>query len=230
VDPIGRRVRRGGASSSEPWITIVGVVGDVRHLGPDRQPVPELFLPHAQVPWPRLTAMIRTDVSPLSFSRLLGDIVHGLGPGYEVGTIQPIERFVTSSIATRRLAAQLLSLFGLLATVVAAVGIYTVMTFGVVQRTQEFGVRIALGARMAVIARVVLAQSAASILVGIILGLMASGALAGVVGSLLYEVSPRDAISFAGASVLLLGVGLAASYLPLRRVFRIDPSAVLRNE
>jgi putative ABC transport system permease protein len=170
VDPIGRRLRRGGSNSSQPWITIVGVVADVRHLGVDRQPVPELFLPHAQVPWPGLTMMVRTNSDPLLLTNPLRDLVRELGPLYELRTPRTMEQFVSSSVGTRRLAAQLLSLFGALATVIAAIGIYTVVTFGVVQRTQELGIRIALGATMANLGTMVLAQSAPPILIGIALG------------------------------------------------------------
>jgi putative ABC transport system permease protein len=229
-DPIGRRVRRGGANSTQPWITIVGVVSDVRHLGVDRPPVPELFLPHGQVPWPGLTMMVRTTGDPLPLTNPLRDLVRELGPQYELRPAQAMEQFVSASVGTRRLAAQLLSLFGVLATVVAAIGIYTVVTFGVVQRTQEFGIRIALGATMADLAAMVLAQSAAPILMGIVLGLGAASILASLVGALLYEVNARDAISFGLASVSLLGIGLASSLPPVRHIFRIDPATALRIE
>jgi putative ABC transport system permease protein len=229
-DPIGRRVRRGGANSTQPWITIVGVVADVRHLGVDQQPVPELFLPHAQVPWPGLTMMVRTDSDPLLLTSTFRDLGRELRPQYELRTTRTMEEFVAASVGTRRLAAQLLALFGVMATIVAAAGIYTVVTFGVVQRTQEFGVRIALGATMADLAAMVLRQSAIPMVIGIVLGVGAASALASLVGTLLYEVNPHDAITFGAASVFLLGVGLISSLPPVRRVFRIDPTTALRAE
>ena len=174
--------------------------------------------------------MVRTNGDPLLLTNPLRDLVRELGPQYELRTPRTMEQFVSSSVGTRRLAAQLLSLFGALATVIAAIGIYTVVTFGVVQRTQEFGIRIALGATMANLGTMVLAQSAPPILIGIALGLGAASALASLLGALLYEVSARDAVSFGLASVFLLAVGLASSLPPVRRVFRIDPTTSLRIE
>jgi putative ABC transport system permease protein len=230
TNPVGRRVRRGGVNSTQPWITIVGVVGDVRHLGVDRQPVPELFLPHGQVPWPGLTMMVRTSGDPLLLTNALRGLVRELGPQYELGAMQTLDEVVTESVGTRRLAARLLSLFGALATIVAAIGIYTVVSFSVVQRTQEFGVRIALGATRADLAGMVLAQGAVPITIGIACGLGGAAALVSLAGALLYEVQPRDAVSFSAASACLLAVGLAASLPPIRRVVRLDPTAALRHE
>jgi putative ABC transport system permease protein len=230
ANPIGRRVRRGGVNSTQPWITIVGLVGDVRHLGVDRQPVPELFLPHGQVPWPGLTMMMRSTGDPLLRTSALRGLVRELGPQYELGTMQTLDEVVAESVGTRRLAARLLSLFGALATIVAAIGIYTVVSFSVAQRTQEFGVRIALGATKANLARMVLAQGAVPVIIGIVCGLGGAVALVSLVRALLYEVQPRDIVSFGAAATFLLAVGLAASLPPIRRVVRLDPTAALRHE
>lgn len=229
VDPVGRRVRRGEADSSMPWITIVGVVGDVHHLGVDRQPVPELFLPHAQVAWPELTMMVRSNNSEL-LTAPLRNLFRELGSQYELRTLRPLEQFVSTSIGSRRLIAQLLSLFAALATIIAAIGIYTVVTLGVVQRVQEFGVRIALGATMVDLAAMVLAQSAVPILAGIAIGLGAAAALATALGTMLYEVPQYDTASFGMAAAVLCCVGLVASLPPVRRVFKIDPATALRIE
>jgi putative ABC transport system permease protein len=230
ANPIGRRVRRGGVSSTQPWITIVGLVGDVRHLGVDRQPVPELFLPHGQVPWPGLTMMVRSTGDPQLLTGALRSLVRELGPQYELGAMQTLDEVVAESVGTRRLAARLLSLFGALATIVAAIGIYTVVSFSVVQRTQEFGVRIALGATKTSLARMVLAQGVVPVTIGIACGLAGAVALVGLVRALLYEVQPRDIVSFGAAATFLLAVGLAASLPPIRRVVRLDPTAALRHE
>ena len=123
-----------------------------------------------------------------------------------------------------------MSLFGALATIVAAIGIYTVVSFSVAQRTQEFGVRIALGATKANLARMVLAQGAVPVIIGIACGLGGAVALVSLVRALLYEVQPRDIVSFGAAATFLLAVGLAASLPPIRRVVRLDPTAALRHE
>lgn len=229
-DPLGRRLRRGGRDSDRPWITIVGVVGNIRHLGIDTPPVPELFFPHAQVAWPQLNLMIRTTVDSVSLIEPLRRVVREMGSNHDVGTPRTAEQLLASSVGTRRFAMQLLSLFALLAFVLAGTGIYSVLAYGVAQRTQEIGIRMALGAEAPGIVRLVIAQSTVPVAVGILTGLVGCLAVTRVMTNLLYGVSPYDVTTFVVALALLILVAIAALFGPARRASRTDPLVALRCE
>jgi putative ABC transport system permease protein len=227
-DPIGRRLRRGGRDSDRAWITIVGVVGNIRHLGLDTPPVPELFFPHAQAAWPQLNLMIRTTVAPMSLIDPLQRVVREMGPNHDVGTPRTAEQLLATSVGTRRFAMQLLSLFALLAFVLAGTGIYGVLSYGVAQRTQEIGIRMALGANAAGIVRLIMLQGAAPLAVGISAGLAGCFAVTRVMANLLYGISPYDVTTFAVALALVVLVAIAALVGPARRAARTDPLVALR--
>ncbi|HEU0138073.1 MAG TPA: ABC transporter permease [Bryobacteraceae bacterium] len=229
-DPVGRRLRRGGRDSDRPWITIVGVAGNIRHLSLDTPPVPELFFPHAQAAWPQLHLVIRTNVDPVSLIEPLRRLVREMGSNHDVGTPRTAEQLLASSVGTRRFAMQLLSLFALLAFVLAGTGIYGVLSWGVAQRTREIGIRMALGASASRIVRLVLAQGTAPVAVGILAGLAGCFAVTHVMANLLYEVSPYDAATFVVALALLILVAVAALFGPARRASRTDPLAALRHD
>jgi putative ABC transport system permease protein len=227
-DPVGRRLRRGGRDSDGPWITIVGVAGNIRHLGLDTPPVPELFFPHAQLAWPQLNLMIRTTADPVSLIEPVRRLVRGMGSDHDVGTPRTAEQLLASSVGTRRFAMQLLSLFALLAFVLAGAGIYGVLSFSVAQRTQEIGIRIAIGATPPEIVRLVIAQGAVPLAVGISAGLAGCFAVTGVMTNLLYGVSPYDVVTFVMALALLILVAIAALLGPARRASHTDPLIALR--
>lgn len=229
-DALGRRIRRGGRDSDRPWIQIVGVVGNIRHLGLDTPPVPELFFPHAQVAWPQLNLMIRTKDDPVRVAEPLRRLVHELGPNHDVGTPRTAERLLASSVGTRRFAMQLLSLFALLAFVLAGIGIYGVLSYSVTQRTQEIGIRMALGADAAGIVRMVVAHGAVPVSVGLAAGVACSFALTRVMKTLLYEITPYDVTTFVAAIALLAVVAVAALFGPARRASRTDPLVAVRYE
>jgi putative ABC transport system permease protein len=229
-NPIGQQLRRGGRDSDSPWITIVGVVGNIRHLGLDTPPVPELFFPHAQVAWPQLNLVIRTSVDPVSLVEPLRRLVREMGRNHDVGTPRTADELLASSVGTRRFAMQLLSLFAVLAFVLAGTGIYAVLAYGVAQRTQEIGIRMALGAQAPGIVRLVIAQGTVPVAVGILAGLAGCFAVTHVMTNLLYGVSPYDVTTFVVALALLILVAVAALFGPARRASRTDPLVALRCE
>jgi putative ABC transport system permease protein len=233
-DPIGKRIRQG--SPDRPWITVVGIVADVRHNGINAIVKEKFYRPHTQFhrssgnPIRQMTLVARGPADPLSLAGPIRAVVRALDPDVPVSAVRSMEDVVGATIAGPRLAGWLLGLFAVLAIALAAVGVYGVLSYLVSQRTREFGIRIALGAGPPQIAAQVLAGGLVPCVVGVVLGLAGALAAARVVSSQLYGVAATDAVTFTGVPVALLLVGIAASYLPARRATRADPLACLKAE
>jgi predicted permease len=234
VDPIGRRFRQGG--DQRPWITIVGIVKDVRHNG-IRAPIKgKFYRAHSQFHLSsgfsarNMTLVVRTSGPPMALAGPIRAAVRELDPALPVAAIRPMSEVIDAALATPRLAGGLLVLFAALALALSAVGIYGVLSYLVSQRSQEIGIRMAIGADRAQVLRHVMAGGLRLSLAGIALGSAAALALARLAGSLLHEVKPHDPATFAAVPVLLTAVALAASYLPALRATRVDPLRALRSE
>jgi putative ABC transport system permease protein len=230
ADPLGRRMRMGGPD--RPWTTVVGIVRNLRHNG-IRAPIKEKFYrPHAQFPFPvrAMTLVAKTAGDPLALAGPLRAAVRELDPNVPVAAVRPMTEVVTAALETPRLAGVLLGLFAALALVLSAVGIYGVLSYVVSQRTQEIGIRVAIGADQGRVLRLVLGGGLRLSLAGIALGSAAALALGRLLASQLHEVRPHDPLTFVTVPLLLLGIALAASYLPARRATRVDPIAALRAE
>ena len=224
--PIGQRVSFG--DEQQPWLTIVGVVGDVRQYGLDREPGLELYRPFAQDPgWGAV--LVRTRVEPTQVASLLGRAVRELDPEQPVDRIRTLAEVRRDSVASPRLTAILLGIFALVALVITAAGIGGVLALSVSQRTVEIGVRMAMGAERGAVMRMVLRQGLGLVLAGLALGLAGATLLSHLIERLLFGVPATDPLTYAAVAVLLLAVAAAACLLPARRAASVDPLVALRH-
>ncbi len=223
-EPLGQRVRFLGQS----W-EIVGIVADVRHRGLDRNRMERIYMPQA-FSFFSCSLVVRTRVEPLTLAKSIRSEIFALDPEQPISNIRTLERVVANSIADRRLMFILLSLFAGTALLLAAIGLYGVMAYSVSQRTQEIGIRMALGAPRSEVLNLVIRQGIKLITKGVIVGLLGALALTRVLSHLLFGVTPTDPVTFAGVVILLMAVTLLACWLPARRVVRTDPMKALRYE
>ncbi len=231
-DPIGQRFRWARRSVLY-WITIVGVAGDVRPFGLDVAEQAAVYIPFTQErDWWRtwMHVVLRTTTEPMSLAPAIKSRVAELAKTIPVANIRGMEDLMADSLAPRRARFWLLGGFAAIAMLLAAVGIYGVLSFMVVQRTSEIGVRMALGARRADVLRMVIGEGMLLAIVGIALGVLGALALTGVMSSLLYEVNAADPLTFVIIAALLTGVALAASFVPAFRATRVDPLTALHYE
>jgi len=229
-DVVGKQIQSLGLSDDKPWWTIVGVVGDVRTMGPEEQVQAELFVPETQVASGRVHVVIRTKGDPSALVQGLRAAVWSIDKDMPVTGTATMEEMLSRRGAPRRVQTILLSAFGFLAMCLAAVGIYGVVSDAVTRRTREIGLRMALGARSGDVLRMVMRRSFLLSLAGIAAGAAAGTYLVRFLASQLFEVKVSDPATFVCAAVVLLAVALLAGYLPARRAVRIDPVAALRCE
>ena len=222
-DPLGRRLR----IIASPWLTVVGVVGDVHHTGLNSQPNPEMYLSHLQEPDGSLAVMVRVAGNPLQLAAAARQEVKALDKDQPV-TITSMDQVFSNSVAGPRFNALLLGLFGGLALVLAMVGVFGVINYSVTQRTHEIGIRLALGAQRQHVFRLVVGHGLILALVGVVLGSGGALALTRLLTGLLFGVSPTDVETFVVVSLLLTVVALLACYLPARRATKVDPLEALR--
>ena len=231
ADPTGQRIRIGSPDRPRPWTTIVGVVADVRNSGTTQPARPEIFTPvHQQTDWNQLFVLVRADAAPGVLLPSIRAAVMSLDPEQPIYGIQTLEEAMAGSSFQQRIAAVLLAIFAAVALVLAALGIYGVMSYSVSARTQEMGVRLAMGAQqrelMWMIFRHVLTLSAAGVTIGLVLLAVAGRALRG----LLYGVAPSDPVTIVTVVLTLGVVAIIAAWLPAWRASRVDPIAALRYE
>ncbi len=224
-DPVGKRMLEG-----DTWLTVVGVVGDVRHWGLDNGSEPQFFRPYTQAAWPVMSVVVRTIGSPTSFTPAIKKAMGEVEPDRPVSDFETMQNVVQDSLASRRFPTLLLSAFAMLALVLAAVGIIGVVSYSVAQRTHEIGIRMALGARAPDVLKLMVSGSMTWVVVGIGVGIAGSLGLTRLLGNLLYEVRPSNPIVLGTVSLLLTGIGLLASYIPARRAAKVDPMVALRYE
>ena len=232
ADPVGSRVSFVGPSG--PWLQVVGVVGDTRSNAADAAPVPALFVPFAQKRWPWMTWMtlvMRTDAmaSVNTLGSGLRGLVRQVDARLPVQDVSPVPDRYRESVGRRRFATVLTGAFAALALLLGVVGMYGVVSYGVVQRRREFGIRLALGARASQVTGVVVREALALAGIALVVGLAAALGSTRVLAGLLYEVSPRDPITFAAVAVLVAVVAMAAAWVPARRATRIDPAMTIRD-
>jgi len=230
-DPVGKRLQIGTrVDPAEDWLTIVGVFADVRHRGLDRTTPPVLMRPYNQAAWPWMSVVTRTASAPASFEGPVKRALRIVEPQLPVSFVNTMETIIGDSVSSRRFAMRLLTGFALLALVLAAVGIAGVVSYSVTQRTQEIGIRLALGAQPRDVVRLILRSSLRWTLVGLVVGLVSALALGRYMETLVFEVKPTDPFVLAAVSVVLLSVALLAAYLPAREATGVDPVTALRSE
>jgi putative ABC transport system permease protein len=229
-DPVGKRFTFGDARPNAQWITIVGVVRDTKRQGLDQPIRIESWLPLAQEPSGSMEVVLRTRGDPLALSTAVREAVWSLDRDLPIPSIQSMEQILSARVAPRRLNMLLLGMFALVALILAAVGIYGVMSYAVTQRTHEIGIRMALGAQSGDVIGLVLKQGMMLTLAGVVIGLAATFALTRLMASLLFDVSATDPITFVAIAILLTGVALVACWIPARRATKVDPMVALRYE
>jgi predicted permease len=229
-DPIGKRFLWGHPGEDEKWITIVGVVADTKLYGLDNPARLEVYSPYRQRPSADMNLVVRSAMDPASLTSAIRAAVAAIDKDQPIFDVHTMQQLVDDSISTRRLTLVLLGIFSALALILAAIGIYGVMAYSVALRTQEIGIRMALGAQQKDVLRLILGQGARIAFFGVAIGLVAAAALARLLSSLLFSVSASDPITFAAVSILLVAIALLACYIPARRALRVDPIIALRYE
>ena len=234
-DPIGQQIWIGkpmGPAQSEPAPRrIIGIVGDVRESALEDMPGQGMFIPYTQTKWnDSASFLLRTRAAAAVSLPEIRSALHDVDPGEPLTHVESMEQVVSGSLNDWRFHAILLGIFGALAVVIAAVGVYGVISYSVAQRTHEIGVRMALGAQRRDVLRLVLSQGASLALAGIVVGVLAAIGLTRLMASLLYGVAPTDPATFIAVAILLLIVALIACYIPARRATRVDPMVALRYE
>jgi len=224
-DPIGKRLK----VVESPWLTIVGVVGDVHHNGLNTPPNPEIYLSHLQEPEQSLAVMARTSVDPLSLATAARQEINAIDKDQPV-TITTMDQIVADSVAGQRFNALLLGVFAALALILATIGVFGVINYSVAQRTHEIGIRLALGAQRRDVFQLIVGQGLGLAITGVVIGAAGSYGLTRLIAGLLYGVSPTDRLTFLFVSVLVTVVALLACYLPARRATQVDPLAALRGD
>jgi putative ABC transport system permease protein len=233
-DPIGKRIRRDREGSR--WLTVVGVVQDVRFPSLDRAPGPEFYVPYQRSEGEimgnldvRFLVRVRPGLDPLTLIKAIRREAKAVVPNV-AADITSMEKALLSYTELRRTYMKLIGLFAGVGLVLAAVGLYGIMSYSVVRRTHEIGVRMALGAYQTDVLKTFLRQGLTLILIGLAIGAAAALALTRVLTSLLYGVTPTDPLTFILVGLLLTTVGLVACYIPARRATKIDPMSALRYE
>jgi putative ABC transport system permease protein len=230
-NPVGKRVNFGRTENGKPvWFEIVGLASDVRSMELKDEPTPEVYFSSYQDSFPSMSLVIRTSVEPESISGSLRQVINQIDKSVPVTDIRAMDVVVSESITQPRFNLFLLALFGGLALLLSAAGIYGVTAYTVSQRTHELGIRIALGAQVGDVLRMILRQGLTVILIGMVIGLAAAFALLRVMRSLLFGVSASDPVTFVVITAVLLFVALLACYIPARRATKVDPLVALRYE
>lgn len=229
-NPIGKRIKLAGGDEVRPWRQVVGVVNDVVQYGLDKKPPMQVYFPHSQFPTSFNTLVVRTTGDPTSMLAAVRNEIRSIDKDQAVFKVTTLDELHSQSMALRRFFMVLLSLFAALALTLAVVGIYGVMAYAVSQRTREFGIRIALGARANDVLTLVAKSGLSMAFVGIGIGLLASLALTRLLNAILFEVTPTDVPTFAIVSIGLIVIAGIACYVPARRATKVNPLVALRHE
>ena len=229
ADPIGRRLTIYMKDDNVPS-EIIGVVADHKHLGLDTAVEPVAYWPHPELVYPGMTFMVRTSGDASAVAPAARNVINSIDPQQPIGEVSTMENLLATSVARVRFSASLLTVFSFVAMVMAAVGIYGVMSYSVLQRTHEIGVRMALGAQRFDVLKLVVKQGIVLGAIGIVGGLVLSFLATRLITSLLFEVTATDTLTFVIVSLVLFLVTLIACYVPARRATRVDPLKALRYE
>jgi putative ABC transport system permease protein len=225
VSPIGKRFR----VLFSPWVTVVGVVADVKHMTLGGPAPADLYLANAQEPYGALLLVLKTDGDPMALAPLARAQVRAYDKDLPVNGIASMEQVLNRSVGRPRFNAMLIGVFGGIALLLSLVGTYGVMSYGVAQRTHEIGVRTALGAQVTDVVHLILGRTLRLTGVGLAIGIAGALVLTRVLEGMLYDVAPTDARTFLAVALLLALTSLLAGYVPTRRALRIDPAIALRN-
>jgi len=231
-DPVGKRVRPGiSTDTDEPAMReIIGVVSDIRNRNLSSELRPGYYMPAAQMPFNQMTLVVRTTNDPHSVITAVQNEVHAMDNELPIFNVKTMDEYISATVAGPRFNATLLVIFAGVALILTIVGLYGVMSYSVAQRTNEIGIRMALGAQTSDVLRLIVSQGFKLVLIGLGIGLAGAFALMRVIASLLFGVTAKDPLTFAAVAVLLALVALLACYIPARRATRLDPLHALRYE
>jgi predicted permease len=229
-EALGKRFKLGPAQADNPWLTVIGVVGDMRRQGLERQPIAQIFRPYLQSSERRLILLIRATGEPTQLAPVVRNEIQAIDKTVLINGVSTLESLLARAVAQRRFQTWLLTLFSALALLLAAVGIYGLIHQSVAQSTREIGVRLALGAQTRDVLRLVIGQGMILALCGVGIGLLAAFGLTRVLTGLLFGVTATDPTTFITAPCVLLLVALLACYLPARRAAKVDPMLALRHD
>jgi predicted permease len=229
-NPIGKRIKRGFPEDKTPWREVIGVVNDVKLNGVERATSMQTYLSFAQEPKTSLALVVRTSGNPSAVAASVQQAINAIDNDLPIFAVWTMDQLLGNSLAERRLTLVLLASLAALALLLAAVGIYGVISYTVKQRTHELGIRMALGAQTREILALILKQGVKLTMIGIGLGLLAAFALTRWMESLLFGVPPTDALTFGGIALGLLCVALLACFIPARRATKVDPLTALRHD
>jgi putative ABC transport system permease protein len=214
----------------DSWLTVVGVVADVKHTELSAEPRTEFYLSYQQTSFPSMSLVVRTASDPASLTTAIRKEVWAIDQDQPIARVETMDKLVATSVGRTRFNTLLLAVFAAVALVLSAVGVYGIMAYSVTQRTHEIGIRMALGAQTRDIFKMVIGHAMLLAVVGIGIGLTAAYFLTRVMSSLLFGVSATDPLTFAGVSLVLALVALLATYIPARRAMKVDPMIALRYE
>lgn len=226
ADPIGKRINLCSMFRTPCWTSIIGVVGNVHQFGLDAGPTFDAYFSGGWTPY----FVIRTSSNPASLVAAITDVIHKADASLPVSQVMSMDDLLSTSVSPRRFSAVLVAIFALLALLLAAVGIYGVMSYVVGQRTHEIGIRMALGAQPADVRKLVVNHGAKLAAIGVAIGLAGALVLTRFLSSMLFSVKPADPLTFVGIALLLAGVAALACYVPAARAMRVDPMVALRYE
>lgn len=233
VNPLGQKAAiymKSDAEAENQPSEIIGVVGDVHQIGLDTAPEPTVYWPHSELVYSGMTVLVRTSSDPLALVSAARAELQQLDPELPMAAVATMDQLLADSLSRSRFTMLLLGIFAAVALVLSAVGVYGLIAYSVTQRTQELGIRIALGAQRRDVLRLVLAQGTRLTLLGVAIGILAALAFSRLLATLLFGVSATDPLTFAGVAGLLAFVALAACFIPARRATRVDPIVALRYQ
>jgi putative ABC transport system permease protein len=230
-NPLGKRLAMSTPNPNQiSWIEIVGVVADTRKLNLNAEIVPDVFIPYWQYPMQSPSLVVRTSNNSTNLAAAILSEVKAINQNLPAPKLQTVDELLSDVVAQPRLQTLLLSLFGVVALILASVGIYSVLAYTVTERTSEIGIRLALGAQTSNVLRMIIGQGMKLVVIGLAIGLTGAVALTRLMENLLFDVSAIDWATFLSVTVLLVGVALVACYLPARRAAKTDPMVALRYE
>ncbi len=231
-NPVGKRLMFGRPSAKNPpkWIAVIGVVGNTKLYGLENPSRLEVYVPFQQSIRGDMNLIVKSGNNPAALTSAIRHVIHSLDKDQPISGIATMKQLINDSVSTQRLTLILLGLFSALALLLAAIGIYGVISYSVTQRTHEIGIRMALGARRSDVSRMILAQGAKMVGIGTVVGIGISLGLTRLMANLLFSVSAADPITFAAVAIVLALIAMLACYIPARRALRVDPMLALRHE
>jgi putative ABC transport system permease protein len=230
-DPVGRRITIGGdPADPQSWLTVVGVVADSKRGDLQDAPGPAAYLPHSVFTLPFMTVIVRSEAGESAVASAVRDVIRSLDPELPIDNVETAARMLEAETGQPRFRAMLITGFAITALLLAAVGLYGLISYTVAQRAPEIGVRLALGATPSQVGRLILGQGMALAAAGVVAGLAGAFAVTRLLEGLLYSTSTTDPAVYGTLAAVLLGIAALACYLPARRAMRVDPMAALRAE